>query len=155
MWKLLLLSAIGVALLFGYFNNAKASSKGQLKSFRYNWSNPDKAGCEEVFLAEEDGIEYVKLTIKSFDNEGHRFVHTGRVKREEFMQGLERLSEKRGLDKWNGFSQSAPAKLGNSFKLEANYSNGQHITAEGNNSVPDGYGPAVKEIKDYFKAQCK
>lgn len=155
MWKLLIMSVIGCTLWCCFMNHGKASSKGQLKSFHYNWSDSSKAGCEEVFQAEADGNDYVKLTVKSFDAEGNAFVHTGRVRREEFMAGLQRLSERRGLDKWNGFAAADTSKLGNNFKLEARYSDGSKIAATGTNTVPDGYGPAIKDIRAYFKENCK
>lgn len=155
MWKLLLLLAVGCAALFSFLNTKRASKKVQLNSFRYNWSDPTQADCEEVFQAEPDGPDYVKLSVKSFDAEGNTYVHTGRVRREEFMAGLQSLSQKQGLDKWNGFAKNNPSDKHNVFRLEANYSDGRNIAARGSNSVPDGYGPAVKEIKAYFKANCR
>jgi len=155
MWKLLLISAIFIIAIFSYINVSRAKQKSQLKSFRYT-SNSSLANFEEVFEAKEDGKGYVKLLIKSYDDQGNPYTKTARVEREAFMAGLEKISYTRKLHKWNGFSRLED-KSGNNdgFRFEADFSNAANIKARGTNSVPEGYGPAVKEIKSYFKQNCK
>lgn len=149
------MSAICGIVLLGIMNTGKAWNRRQLKSFRYTWNDPTKADCEEVFEAEEDGPEFVRVRSKCYDNNGELVLYSGMLKRNEFMTGLEALSQRRNLEQWNGFCKSNTEKPGNIFQFEASYSDGHNITAQGNNSIPNGYGPAVKEIKAYFKANCK
>lgn len=155
MWKLLLL-VVGVGLLaFSFKINFKASPKKQLKSFRYNWYSGSEADYNKVYEAVEDGTGYVKLLIRDVDADGRTFTKTARIESTVFMQGLEELTQKRELHKWNCFKGYDSAKVNsNSFRLEASYTDGTVINAK-SNSTPNGYGSAVNDIKNYFREQCK
>lgn len=155
MWRIPFL-VLGLAILAAYFaGNSKASPKRKLKSFRYNWYSGSKGVHNKVYEAVEDGSGFVKLLIRDVDDNGKVFTKTARLKRESFMCGLEKLTEKRKLDSWNcfkGYEEEKPPR--NSFRLEASFTDGSVINAKSNTAL-DGYAPTVNEIRNYFMEQCK
>ena len=92
-------------------------------------------------LLEEDGYmirENEEETARPFDP--------------ELAEALVRILAERGVNAWDGFSESDSRVLdGEMFSLSLEYADGTTVEAYGSNDFPDGYYAGVDALEDLFE----